>query len=96
MNVIARDCWLWHHLDDENPLISNNDQDRLLTMPSHEILEPFGQEWAIYARTTAEELEQERRWLEAQAYWFAKPIRPDTACPRDEPVENWNDPRYRV
>ncbi len=71
VNVIARDCWLWHHLADENPLISNNDQDRLLTMPNHEILEPFGQEWAIYARKTAEELEQERRWLEAQAYWFA-------------------------
>src|SRR5215469_5045864 len=70
-NVVTRDCWLWRHIALEIPLLSTADQNRLLTMPNDETLEPFGSEWASYARVTASALEQERRWLEAQAYWLA-------------------------
>jgi hypothetical protein len=71
MNVVARDCWFWRHMALEIPLLSVSNQDRLLAMPNDETLEPYGLAWAFYARVTAEALEQERRWLEAQAYWLA-------------------------
>jgi hypothetical protein len=69
--VVARDCWVLKYIHTDTQILANTDQDRLLEMPDAETLEPFGQKWAAYARKIALDLEQERRWLEAQAYWFA-------------------------
>src|SRR5437867_3112464 len=66
---VARDCWQWQHLD--VPLLSEGDQDRLMNMPSFDTVTPFGMDWADYASEMARALESERRWLAAQAYWFA-------------------------
>lgn len=66
-NVLARDRWLWDHLD--VPLLTNADQDRLQQMP--ESARPAGAKWIEYARAVAQSLEAQDRWTEAQAYWFA-------------------------
>ncbi|HEU5378992.1 MAG TPA: NB-ARC domain-containing protein [Ktedonobacteraceae bacterium] len=70
-NVVVRDCWAWRYINIAISLLPDDDQERLLDMPSAETLEPFGQEWAAYAKKIALSLEQKRKWLEAQAYWLA-------------------------
>jgi len=68
--VIARDLWLWNHED--APLLSWPDkEDRLLLLPDHNAKTPNGYEWIRYGYEIAAKLEQQQRWSEAQAYWFA-------------------------
>lgn len=70
-NVVARDCWAWRYIHIDISILPGDAQERLLDMPNAETLEPFGQEWAAYAKKIALSLEQKRKWLEAQAYWLA-------------------------
>ena len=67
--IVARDCWQWQHFD--VTLLSENCQDRLMKMPDFDTITPCGMGWVDYAREAAQKLEGERRWLAAQAYWYA-------------------------
>ncbi|MDQ3706642.1 MAG: ATP-binding protein [Chloroflexota bacterium] len=68
-NVLARDLWLWDHLD--ALLLSERDLDRLDLMPDPQKGKIAGAAWIKYAQSVAVMLEGRDKSTEAQAYWLA-------------------------
>lgn len=71
-DILQRDQWIWQHNAFDLPFLREQDQDRLLNLPGTiEHLNPSSTQLIHYGQQTARDLEQQHRWLEAQAYWLA-------------------------